>query len=204
MILLQFSAGQGPAECQLAVVKAVAYLEKEANSQNVAFSLLESENGREPHTLRSATVSLAGKQAQALADRWCGSIQWIYESPYRHKYPRKNWFIGCVQLDTRDELPDSAIRFETMRSNGAGGQHVNKTDSAVRATHLATGVSVKVQSERSQHANKRLASLLLQAKLAELAQTQQAVAKRERWHWHYDVERGNPVRIFKGKAFKLS
>nr|WP_205990965.1 MULTISPECIES: peptide chain release factor-like protein [unclassified Pseudoalteromonas] len=59
------------------------------------------------------------------------------------------------------KLFDSEIRFQQCRASGAGGQHVNTTDSAVRATHVATGIAVRVESERSQHANKRLARVLL-------------------------------------------
>ena len=202
MILLQFSAGQGPCECQLAVTKAIAFFEKQANAINLRVQLLETEQGREKHSLLSAILSIEGENAQQFADSWCGTLQWICESPYRHKYPRKNWFIACVQLKSESAIPDSEIQFDTMRASGAGGQHVNKTDSAIRATHLATGISVKVQTERSQHANKRLAILLLNAKLAELAQSQSAQYKAERRHLHYEVERGNPIRTFKGLQFK--
>ena len=202
MILLQFSAGQGPCECQLAVTKAISLFEKQANAINLRIQLLETEQGREKHTLLSAILSVEGENAQPFADSWCGTLQWICESPYRHKYPRKNWFIACVQLKFESAIPDSEIQFDTMRASGAGGQHVNKTNSAIRATHLATGISVKVQTERSQHANKRLAILLLNAKLNELAQSKSAQHKAERRHLHYEVERGNPIRTFKGLQFK--
>lgn len=73
----------------------------------------------------------------------------------------KNWYVGIGRFSADEHIQSDEIRFETLRSSGPGGQHVNKTDSAVRATHLASGISVKVQSERSQHANKRLARLLI-------------------------------------------
>lgn len=148
MILLQFSAGQGPCECQLAVTKAIALFEKQANAINLKVQLLEEEQDLEKHSLLSAILSVEGEKAQPFADSWCGTLQWICESPYRHKYPRKNWFIACVQLKSESAIPDSEIQFDTMRASGAGGQHVNKTNSAIRATHLATGISVKVQTER--------------------------------------------------------
>ena len=100
-------------------------------------------------------------------------------------------------------LPDDdSIRFETCRAGGKGGQHVNKTDSAVRATHLATGVSVRVESGRSQHANKKRARELLALKLAE---QHSAALGQHSAHAHsqlYQVERGNPVRVFKGANFR--
>ena len=90
---------------------------------------------------------------------------------------------------------------DTLRSSGPGGQHVNKTDSAVRATHLASGISVKVQSERSQHANKRLARLLIAWKLEQQQQENNAVLKSQRRMFHHQIERGNPRRTFTGMAF---
>jgi len=93
------------------------------------------------------------------------------------------------------------IRYEATRASGSGGQHVNKTDSAVRATHVASGLSVKVQSERSQLPNKRLAGQLLAGKLQALAQVQADRDKSQRRQLHLQAERGNAVRVFSGPGF---
>ena len=94
-----------------------------------------------------------------------------------------------------------SIRFEYVRASEPGGQHVNKTDSAVRATHVQSGLSVKVQSERSQHANKRLAMALIEQKLAQYAEDAQAAQRLDRRLFHHDIERGNPIRTFLGMRF---
>ena len=94
------------------------------------------------------------------------------------------------------------IRFETLRASGPGGQHVNRTESAVRATHIASGISVKVQSERSQHANKRLALRLIALKLEQLAERDAAGARAARRLLHHQVARGNPCRVFVGERFE--
>ncbi|MBF3364387.1 peptide chain release factor H, partial [Pseudomonas aeruginosa] len=78
--------------------------------------------------------------AEALAERWCGGIQWICPSPYRARHARKNWFIGAERFAAPPASLEGEIRFETLRSSGPGGQHVNTSDSAVRATHLASGI----------------------------------------------------------------
>ena len=88
-----------------------------------------------------------------------------------------------------------------MRARGPGGQHVNKTSSAIRATHVATGLSVRMESERSQHANKRLALQLLQVRLQQEADRHACDARRQRRMQHFALERGNPVRVFYGAAF---
>ncbi|EET0319010.1 peptide chain release factor H, partial [Escherichia coli] len=131
----------------------------------------------------------------------CGAIQWICPSPYRPHHGRKNWFLGIGRFTADEQEQSDAIRYETLRSSGPGGQHVNKTDSAVRATHLASGISVKVQSERSQHANKRLARLLIAWKLEQQQQENSAVLKSQRRMFHHQIERGNPRRTFTGMAF---
>ena len=79
---------------------------------------------------------------------------------------------------------------------------MNKTESAVHAKHLASGISVKVQTERSQFANKKLARELIAVKLAEMGQKAAASQKQEANALHWNVERGNPVRVFKGVAFQ--
>ncbi|HGY3718908.1 TPA: peptide chain release factor H [Citrobacter gillenii] len=201
MMLLQLSSAQGPDECCLAVKKALDRLIKEAAQQDIALTLLEAEPGRHPDTLRSALVSLDGSNALAFSERWCGTLQWICPSPYRANYGRKNWYVGVGRFAVDEQAQSDDIRFETLRSSGPGGQHVNKTDSAVRATHLASGISVKVQSERSQHANKRLARLLIAWRLEQQRQDDCAALKSERRMFHHQIERGNPRRTFKGLAF---
>lgn len=202
MVLLQFSSAQGPAECALAVAKALARLQRESADAGVQLELLEQEDGERAGTLRSALVSLEGDAEDAVARAWEGTIQWTCPSPYRPRHARKNWFFGVARCAAPSETLPGEIRFETTRSSGPGGQHVNKTESAVRATHIATGISVKVQTERSQHANKRLAVLLLAHKLADHDAATHAAQRADRRALHHQVERGNPRRVFKGERFE--
>ena len=199
MMLLQLSSAQGPDECCLAVKLSLDRLIKEAAEQRVSITLLESEPGRYSGTLRSALLSLDGDNAFALSERWCGTLQWIFPSPFRPHHGRKNWYVGVGRFSCDEQKQSEEIRFETLRASGPGGQHVNKTDSAVRATHLASGISVKVQSERSQHANKRLARLLIAWNLVQQRQSDGAVLKSERRMFHHQIERGNPLRTFSGR-----
>lgn len=201
MMLLQLSSAQGPDECCLAVKKALDQLIAEAAKQQVAVTLVETEEGARAGTLRSALVSLDGDTALALGERWNGTVQWICASPYRPNHRRKNWYVGIRRFVTEEQDLSGDIRFETLRSSGSGGQHVNKTDSAVRATHLASGISVKVQSERSQHANRRLAKVLIAWRLEQIQQEGDAALKAERRMFHHQIERGDPVRTFTGMAF---
>ncbi|WP_049244367.1 peptide chain release factor H, partial [Pseudomonas aeruginosa] len=180
MILLQLSAAQGPAECCLAVAKAFERLCLEAAQAGVEVAVLEEVAGERPRTWRSLLLGLRGIAAEALAEHWCGGIQWICTSPYRARHARKNWFIGAERFAAPPASLEGEIRFETLRSSGPGGQHVNTTDSAVRATHLASGISVRVQSQRSQHANKRLAILLIARRLADQASSAADALRAER------------------------
>jgi len=201
MILLQISAAQGPDECCLAVSLALRQLTKEALAMQVELNEIEHENGNRSNTLRSVLLTLNGELAEQLANQWCGTLQWICDSPWRSGRNRKNWFIGVARFSAAVIPKESEIRVETLKSSGPGGQHVNKTESAVRATHIASGISVKVQSERSQHANKRLAYLLIAHKLEQLEQHQLDAQRAERRAFHHHIVRGMPVRVFSGERF---
>ena len=207
MILFQLTANTGPEECCLAVRKALLQLLNECDAAGVKVELLEQVAGDVAGNLRSVLLALEGDAAEALSARWRGSVQWICVSPYRSGHLRKNWFIGAEVFETDAAnatsavLQDKDIRFETLRASGPGGQHVNKTDSAVRATHVQSGMSVKVQTERSQHANKRLARALLAHKLASLESAAASNERIERWRQHHGVERGNATRTFRGERF---
>ncbi|MFZ6735815.1 peptide chain release factor H [Undibacterium sp. Ji42W] len=206
MLYLQITANTGPAECCLAVAKALQLFNKEAAKASVTVRIIERVDGPYAGNLRSALLELSsdksGDVVLELAQAWEGNLLWICNSPYRLGHKRKNWFLGCKVFQVGSTMPESEIRYEATRASGPGGQHVNKTDSAIRATHIATGISVKVQTERSQHANKRLAAQLLSSKLAELHAAKERDSKAERRMQHHDTERGNAGRIFVGMDFK--
>lgn len=201
MMLLQLSSAQGPAECELAVTHALRRLHHEAEAQNVRLGIIEQVASQARDAHRSVLVSLDGEHAANLARRWTGTLLWICKSPLRPAHRRKNWYFAGQPFCALEETEGGEIRFEAMRASGPGGQHVNKTDSAVRATHVATGISVKVQSERSQHDNKRLARLLIQQRLADRQEQSVQELRLQRRGAHHRVERGNAVRTFSGSAF---
>lgn len=200
---LQISSGRGPVECCLAVgLLAKAYM-KEADEQAIHLVLLEATPGPAPETYHSMLFSVEAKDHSSV-ESWCGTVLLICQSPFRPHHKRKNWYVG-VSLLMPPESPvwsDKDIRVETMRASGPGGQHVNKTESAVRVTHLPTGLQVVAREERSQRQNRRLAEARLHGLLASQAEAQKGAAEQERWQRHNELQRGNPVRVYQGKDFR--
>lgn len=196
MLLIQISAAQGPSECQLAVKYTLKRMLLDAKTHQLQLELLQSLPSQ--HGYHSLLLQAAGDGVVAWAASWCGSIQWVFASPMRPQHPRKNWFVGVAQFALAEDVPvDDTIVFQTCRATGSGGQHVNTTDSAVHATHVASGISVKVMTERSQHANKKLARALIAFKLQQQADDNHASHKQQRHQQHWQLQRGNPVRVFK-------
>lgn len=201
MIYLQISTAQGPAECRMFARFVFGRLLAEAQVEHIRAEIFS--ETADKHGILSATLKLDGSRAENLAERWEGTLQWICTSPVRPKHPRKNWYIGVFRLPEMPEMPsENGIIFQTCRAGGKGGQHVNKTESAVRAVHQASGISVRVESERSQHANKKAALVLLAQKLAEHHAGQTDGYARAQHSQLYQVERGNPKRTFAGADFK--
>ena len=123
MIYLQLSTGQSPAECQIFARFALRQILREAEAAGVAAELLSQTGSK--HGILSATFAFNGAGAEALAQRWLGTLQWISDSPVRPKHPRKNWYIGVFRLPQIPALPDDdSIRFETCR---AGGMSIKPT-----------------------------------------------------------------------------
>jgi peptide chain release factor len=214
MILLQLSAGQGPVECGQAVGLALKSIEQQCREKEIKLDIVEAIKMKERGCFKSVLLELGSGQldptnsvlAKKLAQSWQGAMLWLCQSPFlpdrkRPKNKRKNCFFSGQMYEVNDTQLDKGVTFQTCRASGAGGQHVNTTDSAVRATHTATGISVRVESERSQHANKRLARALLFQKLETAKLEQMTQQEKARWQQHSEVERGNPVRTFKGEKF---
>ncbi|TDF37206.1 peptide chain release factor H [Alteromonadaceae bacterium M269] len=201
MILLQLSAGQGPRECSRAIALATQTFLKDCNKRKIEATLIEQVLDNSPDCYKSVLIEIKGSKAKLIADEWNGVMQWVCQSPFRPSHKRKNWFFSGQVFEVNEAEFTDEISYQTCRASGAGGQHVNTTDSAVQATHLASGISVRIESERSQHANKRLAKALIMQKLAEKKSEQIAQQDKARWSQHWDLERGNPKRKFKGTKF---
>jgi peptide chain release factor len=205
---LNISSGQGPEECAHAAALTLQVLQKELEEQqeaDISARLIAVEPSRIKNNIRSALLALDGKNVQAFADTWTGVIQWIWRSAYRPHHKRKNWFVQVLSYvePAKGEVFSLAdVRFEKARASGPGGQYVNKTESAVRAVHIPTGKSVLAREERSQLLNKRLAL----ARLASLFDEEQADKERqsrsELRHTHWELERGNPIRVYDGETLK--
>lgn len=198
-IYLQITSGRGPAECCRAVALVLEKILKQAKDLKLEAEVLEREQGEINRTLFSAIVSLEGSRWEEIVDEWEGVVQWTAQSPYRIYHKRKNWFIG-IKSFTPSELSDvdmKYITYQTLRSSGAGGQHVNKTETAVRAVHAPSGLSVTASDQCSQHQNKKLATERLLIKLSAWNEEQQMQQAQENWDNHNSLERGNPVKVIK-------
>jgi peptide chain release factor len=201
-VWLLISAGDGPRECEWVVQALNGALSNEAQANGLIWHVVDGTDKPEKSKLIRVEGGGAGKFARSVS----GSIKWIGQSPYRSYHKRKNWFVGVYELPAPEAVADLDVKdisFQTMRASGPGGQHVNKTDSAVRATHTPTVLQVTAQAERSQHANKRLAILKLMLIMAEKADASLEAGKMTAWRKHHLLERGNEIRTYAGELFKL-
>lgn len=202
--IIQITAGRGPAECTWVAAQVLKKVLEEAQENQLDTQVLQREAGQENGTVASALLVIKGNLVADFVQSWAGTIQWIGQSSFRKMHKRKNWFIGVFEVESvsLQTISEKDIQYQAMRSSGAGGQHVNKVSSAIRATHLPSGISVVAMDSRSQHQNKKLATerLLEKFKVFELEQLKQQVAHQ--WENQLNVQRGNPIRTFKGSDFK--
>jgi peptide chain release factor len=204
MIRLLFTSGRGPAECRIAVRHALRRIAREAEAADVGLDIAEGAGG-DKHGPASALVMLRGEGAAGLARAWTGSVLWVAKSPVRPNHKRKNWFIGVIDVGAPPCAPAPVaaadVRFETFRAGGPGGQHQNKTDSAVRAVHGPTGLAVVSRQERSQHRNKAVALDRLAALIAGGGELAVLLDRQSVQAGHDNLERGSPIRTFRGERF---
>ena len=201
---LQITSGRGPAECCWVVAQIVKVLVKEAKDCKLEPEVISRNKGGEKGTLVSAVVRISGKQCYPFVKEWIGTVQWIGDSPYRKMHKRKNWFVGIELINTsaeNDILPKD-LKIETFRSGGPGGQHVNKVSTAVRVRHIPTGLFATASDSRSQLQNRKTATKRLEMILKEKEKQSLGDCDHQNWMQHNSLERGNPIKIFKGRKFE--
>jgi peptide chain release factor len=180
----------------MAVNRVLQTMANEANQAVVGIDVIESgeTDGLGPS---SAIVVLTGDEADGFAAGWVGTIKWVSQSTLRPGHKRRNWFVGVTQLPTNQvaaSLDARDIKFETLRAGGPGGQHQNTTDSAVRALHVPSGISVVAREHRSQHRNKAAAITRLAEILEAKARQETSHAQHAEWTARIEIQRGNALR----------
>ena len=205
--ILTIHAGAGGTEAQdWAEILLRMYL-RWAEKRSYRTQILDFQPGEEAG-IKSATVEMEGEYAFGYARAESGIHRLVRISPFDAAARRHTSFASVfVYPEVGDEIvidiDEKDLRIDTYRSSGKGGQHVNKTDSAVRITHLPTGIVVQCQNERSQHKNKAMALKVLRSRLYEMKIQEQSAKMDELHKTKKDIAWGSQIRSYVLHPYKM-
>ena len=170
--------------------------------------LVDEQPGKEAG-IKSATFTVAGEYAYGLLMAEAGVHRLVRLSPFNAGSSRETSFASVfvypdIEEDVEIDVQDKDLRIDTYRSSGAGGQHVNVTDSAVRITHLPTGIVVTCQNQRSQHQNRDVAMRILKSRLYELEMEKRRAETAQLEESKRDISFGSQIRNYVLHPYRLA
>ncbi len=205
--IVTISSGAGGTESQDWAEMLLRMYRRWVDDRHFRAETLDYQDGEEAG-IKSATLLVKGENAFGLLKSENGVHRLVRISPFDSNKRRHTSFASVhimpeLDDDVEIEIDEGDLRIDTYRSSGAGGQHVNKTDSAVRLTHLPTGIVVACQNERSQHKNKSTAMKMLHARLYQLEKEKREEDLESRSGEKKDVAWGSQIRSYVFHPYKM-
>ncbi len=198
--ILSLHAGAGGTEACDWVAMLYRMYQRYADKAGFSFETIDYLAGEEAG-IKSVTFEIRGENAYGYMKCEKGVHRLVRISPFDSSGRRHTSFASCdvlpdIEEEIDIEIADDEVRVDTYRASGAGGQHINKTDSAIRLTHLPTGIVVQCQNERSQHKNKDKAFKMLKIKLLEKKREEQQSKLDDMRSDHMDINFGSQIRSY--------
>jgi len=197
---IEVHAGAGGTEAQDWALMLMRMYSRWSEARGFKLQIIEESAGEEAG-IKSVTMRIEGESAYGWMKTESGVHRLVRISPYdssarRHTSFASVWVYPVVDENIEIEIEDKDLRIDTYRASGAGGQHVNKTDSAIRITHLPTNIVVQCQNDRSQHRNRSTAFNMLKARLYELELQRREDAANDAASSKTDIGWGNQIRSY--------
>jgi peptide chain release factor 2 len=205
--IVSLHAGAGGTEACDWVEMLLRMFQRWADAKGFSTEIIDILPGEEAG-LKRITFLVKGEYAYGLLQSESGVHRLVRISPFDSNARRHTSFAACDVLPEIDEnieidIVESDLRVDTYRAGGHGGQHVNKTDSAVRITHIPTGVVVQSQNERSQHKNRAMCLKMLKAKLYDMEMEKQRAVAEKHYDAKGDIAWGNQIRSYVFMPYQL-